>query len=328
MHENKLQAAIANQNISPFLTRILEEFAKDAYGLEQTTAPSIIASLTNRSFDECNQAIIELVGRNLLLRVEDGSGVRLVANYQQLGIDEETRRALFLRAWSFEILGAPHSPKAMSTLDALFREERQPIYVGLEVTSHKVFREIEARANEGRRTIFLMPKKSDLPSERQLHHDEVMATWINFLRKGPEVLRKHVRICLTPKALPHLYTSAIGPNHVRLDLYQYDQNTTRRGEMVLTRRGSSLYDLAYRQYCEAVYMSPPLASVWPWEWVRFTLRRYWLTATGVGLAALLTWIGGGFATLFAALFLGVAANALYEGLRSRTWVPPDLYARP
>jgi hypothetical protein len=326
MNTDELDMAIERQGLPSFLAEVLGQLALDGDGLDAGAAPSFVASLMNRPLEECNDAIIELLGRNLLLlRVVDAPNARLVANYQILGIGEETRLRLTRRATPFEALGAPHSPNSMSTLDAIFREERDPIYLGLEVTSHKVFRELQARAEAGRVTVFLIPKRQHLPSERTVHYDEMRSAWVRWLGEGRRALRKNIRILVTPRPLPHLYTSCLTRNVARLDLYHYGQNTTRRGEMIQAPRGSSLYDLAYRQIREAVNTSVPLPSVWPVEWAGFFLRRTWLAIAGLGAAGGLSWFGRW--PFLATLLLGIGTNAVFEWFRSVRWPPTELYRR-
>jgi hypothetical protein len=209
----------------------------------------------------------------------------------------------------------------------MFRDEVDPIYLGLEITSHRVFKELARRAESGRRTFFLVPRRRDLPGERWRHYDEVRAEWLKFLKEGPQYLRENIRIQLTWRALPELFTSAIAKRTVRLDVYQYGDTTTRRGEMIQAPVGSSLYDLVYQRFAETADGSPPLFAVWPLDWAYFFWKRVWLTVLGLGIGGLLTWVGSGLAAFLAAIALGIAGNALYEQLKGVRWSPPQLFER-
>jgi hypothetical protein len=298
-----LQDAIANQGLDEFESRVLEELGVDAHGLDRLAAPGFIASLTNRPMEESSDAIISLLGRGLLVAVDDAAGVsRLFVNYAALGIDDETRLALLAKPASFTTLGSPHSERAMETLAALLREERGPIYLGIEVTSRKVFKELDARASEGRKTIFLLPRKQDVRSELGVHYDEVIRDWIAHLKDGASYLRRNIELRVTQQPFPYLFTSALTSSRVRLDVFSYEAGTTRQGEIIETQRGSSLYDLAFAQFREAHRDSRPLRQVWPGKWLLAVAASYWIAILFIALAGLLTWFGGG-----AALF-GSSAN--------------------
>ncbi|HEY7067207.1 MAG TPA: hypothetical protein VII06_37440 [Chloroflexota bacterium] len=328
MHETydaQLKDAIAAESLSPLAGEVLYQLATDAYGVDPQAAPDMLASLTYHSASECLQAIADLLSRQLLLQIDTGHDVRIIANYQRLGLDETARQAITRTSLAFEHIGYPHSPKAMSTLAAMFREERGTIYLGLEITSHRVFSELTTRSSYGRKTVFLIPRRSAIEPDRRAHYDEVMNGWIAFLRDGPRSLRQHTRLKLTKWALPHIYTSALSAELARVDLYTLGMNTTRRGQLVSAERGSSLYGIAYEQYRSAVHTAQPVFSIWPKEWLLFKLRGYVLAGFLITLAIPLSIAAGSIGALLAGFILGIASNTAWDSLRGVAWRPPDLF---
>jgi hypothetical protein len=326
----ELETAISNLQLEELPRAVLTEIASDPHGLDPEAAPSVLASLTHRTLADCSHACTDLASSQLVIKVRDGSRERLVANYSKMNIAEELRQALLIRACSFETLGAPHSAKAMATLDALF-EEKEPIYIALEITSHRVFRHLKHRANNHRVTIFLMPRKNDLPQERHAHHDEVLREWKEFIRTGDSKLKDFIKVRLTAVPYRHLYTSSISANRVRFDMYAFTagEHSTRRGDMVQADRNTSLYESVYREYRAAAHYSLPLFQLWPIEFLEYYATKYSPPAIGALLAIGFTWYGGGgiYWALLAAIVAGIAGNSFYDLLRERRWAPPDLYKR-
>lgn len=326
--QQKLEEAIKHLKLDPFCSVVLKEIALDPHGLEMISAPSVLASLVCRPLQDCNTAIVNLSSQQFLTQVTDDGRSWLVANYQKLGIDEETRHQLLHRASPFKTLGAPHSPNALHTLDSLFLE-KEPIYLGLEITSHRVFRHLEERARNQLLTVFLLPKKSALQVERHRHYDEVLQEWMDFINKGSADVKKFTRIRNTNVAMPHLYTSSLTADHVRFDMYLFKEGerTTRTGVMVEAQHGSSLYEVVYREYCDAVYSSLPIFSLWPAEWLGCYAKRFGPSIAGLMIASTLSWIGGSVLAVIAALVFGISGNAIYDSLRERVWDAPELYKR-
>jgi hypothetical protein len=333
MAENELQNAIKKQNLPEFLAIVLEKLALEAGGVDRAAACDWISLQTNRVAPDCNEAILDLGLRNLVLEVtnDDRSEVRLVANYQKLEVSEATRQALHLRSQPFQTLDFPHSAKAMATLNALLRDEAQELFIVLaEATNHKFFSELEHRAKQGRKTTFLIPKETAIPSERRSVYQQEIASWVTFLKRDNALLR-NVKILVTPKPYKHLYTSTLGPNYVRYDVFELDDKSTKTGEMIQVQRGMSLYELVYREYCEAIYYSSPIFKLWPGEWFKRKIGRYIFASIMIMLFVFLCWLGIStdkkIIELLAVFPAGMAYHALYDELRSKRWKPPELYQR-
>jgi hypothetical protein len=331
MAEDELRSAISKQNLPEFQAIVLEKLAVEARGVDLAAASDLISLQTNRSAPDCNQAILDLVLRNLLLKIDnpDGTEVRLVANYQALGISENTRQALQLQSEPFENLDFPHSAKAMSTLNALLREEANDLFIVLaEATNHQLFAELDNRAKRGLKTTFLIPKETAVPSERRKVYREELASWTSFLKLNEDI-RRNVRILVTPKPYTHLYTSTLGPAYVRYDVFDFDDKSTRQGVMVQVKRGVSLYELVYKEYCEAVYYSCPIFTLWPRDWLKRKIGRYLFAGSMFALFIALSWLGirmgEKILEWIAILPAGIAYHALYDELKSKRWKPPPLY---
>lgn len=327
-HHQRLTEAIAKLQLPPLEVRVLEEIAKDPYGITPLAAPSMLAPLTHQPLEECQEAVLQLVSKKLLLRVEVGNEARLVADYDLLGLPEETRQALRLLASPFETLDSPHSPKAMSSLNQWFLDEHQPIYLGLEITSHKVFTTLGQRANNGYMTIFLMPRRSHVPAAQQTHYDEILKAWKRFLRDESKRVRRNVRIYLTNRPYRSLYTSALGPKSVRFDLYYLNQDTTRKGTMVQAPLKTSLYKLVYDEYENAYSEAEPLASIWFWDWLKAQYARYRLLIWGAVfliMSALLSWAGDSWVPFLGLALAGAGVSLVTNHLAQKKWTRRTLY---
>jgi hypothetical protein len=156
---SRLKTTIASLRLSDQAGQTLFLLAQDPHGIEREACPSMVASSQDISMEAANSAIIELLGRELLRQDGPNEEGRLLANYEALQVDHETRELLIRRRKPFDDQGAPHSKQAMKGLDEFFEKGGDHIFLGLEVTSHSVFRRLESRAKAGRRTTFLIPKK-------------------------------------------------------------------------------------------------------------------------------------------------------------------------
>jgi len=329
---NEIRRVVHAEQLSPVQAQVLEVLALDDYGFQLTAAPSILAASINRPAEECLEALTELTSADLVLKISDQYHSRVVANYARLGVTEEMRQALRLgHPTPFEQLDAPHSAEAMATLHTLFVEEPRPIYLGLEITSHRVFQKLEERALAGHMTVFIMPHRSLVAQEQKRHYDDILRGWIQFLRDLSRPARQNIRLCIARVPRRYLYTSALTPQFVRFDCYWYDQGTTRRGVMVKATKGSSLYDLVQREYSETVDASAPLLRVWPWAWTKHVAVRFaplLVTATLLVVAFVLdksVGTGSSLAKYVAVFLVGLAGESLWDMQRSRPRAPRGLY---
>lgn len=315
--------AAALELLKPYLERfsslthldrvVLARLAQEPHGLSKAAAPSQLASLTHHTQQECSLSLTTL-GTERIIRSEAD---RFYVDFDFLGVPSEHRVAIVRDVPAFQNLGAPSSEKALQSLTSLLEETPSRIYLALEVTSPKVFAALRHRAGLGRETYFLAPRRRDLPSQRHQHFDEVLREWKELLHHqlGARA-RKVVRFSLTSRPFPELYTSAlvVGEN-ARVDVYTYSAGTTRSGEILEVKPGTSLYDLIQHRYAQARRRAVPLASVWPGAWI---LRRLRLAATSLLALAVATTSLLTDNIVFAAVgavCIGVLSNVLYSWFR-------------
>jgi hypothetical protein len=327
-----LKTLVAALPLAELQSRALEAIALDDYGFQLSAAPSILAASINCPVADCSHLLTVLMGAGFLLTVATDSHTRVVANYTKLGISEEYRQALRQgRPTPFEQLDAPHSAEAMATLHALFLEETRPIYLGLDITAPTVFEKLAERSRKGLMTVFVMPHRSLIPPERHAHYNEIRRQWVTFVRELPASARRNIRLRISKRSYRYLHTSALTADYVRFNCYWYEQRTTRSGTMVKAQKGSSLYELVYREYAEAVANASPIASLWPAEWLQHVSLRFapilivstLLVAAYVSEAIAET--GLRFAAFVATFLAGLAGEALWTSFRDNVRTPPELY---
>lgn len=257
----------------------------------QSAAASQVSSQTNKPRADCEQALLDLVGRGLLIRI-DTDQPRLIAEYGKLGIPAEQCQLLVAQSQAFQILGQPHSAEAMATLRQSFEDSPEVILIGMEVTAPEVFSALESRSAAGRLTVFLMPPKNKVSSQRREHYDEVLDDWVKFLKKGQSHLRANVKLYISKGVTPEVYTSALTREAARVDVYQFSADSTRTGHILQTPRGSSLYALVEAKYRSTLADATPLFRVWPTQWFLVYLKRLGLLALGLLLLATAAWLNG------------------------------------
>lgn len=323
----KLTSTIEEQRISSYAKKALFEIAIDPHGIEQNAAPGLVASILGLSLEQANQAIIELLGKNLLISREGNEETRIFANYDTLNIDSNNQGELLSRQEVFDNLHEAHSELSMRTLDDFFLNSEGTIYLGCEVTSHHTFRKLQTRAATGKQTIFLMPKKRDVKPTRKIHYNEIIAEWIGFIKEGPACLKKNIRIRITSRPFPQLFTSGLSSDVARFDLYFFSSNTTRRGSILQVKKGSSLYELIFESYKNAIISSYPLWRLWFNEaflcWIEKIAFPIILFFVGI----ICYKINNPIALFFSALAVGIFVNYIWEKIGMIPWRKIDLFKK-
>ena len=323
--EGELRNAIDKLDLSPLAAKLAYHLALDPLGIRREAAPSFAASWTAQPQDACLRAIVELLGRRVIIEV--GPDQRLQVDYSCLGISEATKTQILAEKPAFTLHGHPHSIPSMSSLENLFRDEEDPLYVGLQITSPRVFRLLEERAKKNRLTVFLMPRRKDVPHDRQKHYDEVLEEWSQLIRRGPADLKENIRILRVTSASPEIHTSLLSKSVAHLDIYSVANRSTRQGHMIEASAGSSLYLLIERSYKDTVYRSPPMWTLWRCQYLRFFWSRLWIAPIVLLMACCSLLLGGVFFGTIGTLLLGVAANHVYAHLAGITWHPPELFTK-
>ncbi|SDZ13839.1 hypothetical protein [Nitrosomonas sp. Nm58] len=136
--------------LDPLARHCLELFIVDPHGIEQAATASMLAGATGDTLEMCSDVLQVLLGHRLLV-FRDG---RVEANFELLGIDEATKAVLQTHTEPLRSIGSPHSPSAMESLKEWLIAHDGIVYLGMGITSHRVFQEaLQSRAHAGRTTV-------------------------------------------------------------------------------------------------------------------------------------------------------------------------------
>jgi hypothetical protein len=321
---SKMRSIAAESGLSGKDVEVLLELARDAHGLERNAATAMIASQVGISLDEANQCILALYGARFVFE-QPGDPPRIMVDFERFGLNAADCEVIRRRRAPFENYGQPHSDQAMRSLQALFDQSQGPIYLALEVTDPEVFPRLEPRAISGKRTIFLMPRKTHVQDYRKLHYKEITARWVRTLKEGPAAMRSNVELRVTEKPFPDLYTSAIAQEMARFDVYLSDSRSTRDGVIIQVTPNTSLYNLIQARYEESLTMSCPLWRVWPlkaaWFWSKRLLLPAFLLVLGIALVK----YTNPYAAVISTIALGLLVNLISEKTNIGKWAKPTLF---
>ena len=302
-------------------SRALYQVALDPHGMQQPSAAVWIASILDISMERANQALIELLTTGCLSFRDNCGDVRIVANYEVLQIDDTTRDALLERQQPFVDLKQPHSTPAQKSLEDFFLNSPDTIYIGCEVTGHQAFPHLRKRAEAHYKTVFLIPRKRNLPAARHAHYEEIAADWIKFIKDGDRSLRKHVTIRVTRHPFPQLYTSGLGTDRARFNFYYLDTNTTRFGTLFEVKPGTSLYQLIATDYNKALQASVPHWQLSPFRALGHYTKRLLIPLLLIVAGVILSRLSNPVAIGVSVVLLGVLANLVWSVLGSGWWGP-------
>lgn len=308
---DKVATAANKFGVSELAIRVLVSLARDPHGIERTAAPSMLASSLGETVERTNEGIVELLAKSLV-RENGETPPRLEVDLLNLGLNAEEILALKSRKNVFVNYGAPHSDAAMESLEQLFSETDGPIFVALEATSPSIFKGLKARAKSGRKTIFLMPRKRDIPDQRQTHYAEMKSSWVSFFLQEESAVRQNTELRVTEIPYKDLYTSALSTNVARFDVHFLDSGTTRDGEILEIVQGTTLYEAISARYAEALVRSCPLWRVW-WGkalgvWIKRLILPILLLVIGLALAS----STNPYAAVSATVSLGLFVNLIYK----------------
>lgn len=288
----------------------------DADGVPVDKAAEILSGVLRASQADTLKSLNELVDAKMLI---EHDGRYVVAAGACAFVDDKLLTLARLAEQDLEILGAPHSQEAMSTLVETFRDEEEPIVVAMAITHPNVFDGLLQRAEKGRITYFLMPRLTGVAPEQHAHYVEVMAAWKKLLRERTS-LREYVKVFTTKKPYPELYTSMLSTNLVRFDQYILASPTTRAGQILCAHSKSSLYRLVSERYEDAYYASLPLIEIWPFLYLKHALfvRPVVLTALFTVLTIFLLYVSqkstppNWIYYLLASVLIGVISNMVHQ----------------
>lgn len=302
-------------------------FARERYALELNGAPSLLASDLCMSIADANDCLLALLGTALIRQVP-GAPPRLEADFAKLGLSSDEKEELQTTRPTFDNYGPPHSEGGMESLRNFFERESGTIYLGLEATSHKVFPFLSQRARNGLRTVFLMPKRKDVQSEKQNHYDEVLEDWLKFLKNGDKTLRDNVEILLTAKSFPDIYTTALSSKMGRLNAREMSAKNTRAGIILEANAESSIYQLLRSRYEYAI-----TGAHAPWRyrprralifWLRRLLVPIMLLIVGLTLAKI---TNNPFWVAISGMLLGLLVELTGNSIGAEQWFKSKLFQK-
>jgi hypothetical protein len=330
MHDialNKLQESINEKNLNADSAKTLYEISIDPHGVEQSAAPGLVASLLYISMERANQSLIELIGKDLLTLKETDNDTRIYPNYNKLDIDEETKCELLAKQEVFENMREAHSHSSINSLDDFFLQNDDTIYIGCEVTSHHTFRKLSERASNNKQTVFIIPRKKHVSKSRHIHYDEVLNGWIKFIKDGPSELKKNIRIRLTNHSFPQLYTSSLSISKARFNLYFLNDKTTRRGSLLQVKKGTSLYELIFQNYQDALSNSYPIWRLWPLDAAKYWSIKIVLPVSLIATGVFLSKLNNPVSITLSAIAVGLVVNILWSNFGKKTWSTIKLYKK-
>ncbi len=315
--KTELQEAVHRLQLPELEERILIIIALDPHGMTHSAAPSFLASQTSESTNRCSEAISSLFARKLLVQLSPG-GDRFTADYEYLKISSESKQRLYDKARPFENQGEPHSQKAMDGLNDLFLNAQSTLYIGIEVTPPEIFQKLGERAKLGHKTVFIMPKRDAVAQNRRKHYDESLKRWVEYFDDADGHVRNNVEIRTTVIEMSFLFTSALSQDVARFDAYKLG-SSTRTGDILVARRGSSLYNLLDYMYREVYGRSSPLFQIWPKRWIWEKIKSYYIMAViALAISALVHFAASNSVVLFCGgIVANLAASYLYLWLEGR-----------
>ena len=322
----KIAAVTKELGVSELAKGAMISLACDPHGIERIAAPSMLASSLDVTIDKANEAIVELLAKSLV-REKDGNPPRLEVDYSHLGLDDQEIITLRSRRTVFVNHGAPHSEAAMKSLDRFFRESVSPIFVALEVTSPSIFKGLKERAKSGRLTTYLMPRKRDLPAHRRTHYAEMKKSWVRYFLSEESDVRKNTELRVTEIPFRDLYTSALSNDLARFDLHFLDSGTTRDGDILEVKRGTTLYEAIEARYAEAVERSCPLWRVWWWKALAFWFKRTILPFLLLGIGLIFASHTSPYAAVTSTIALGLLVNLIFKNTGLDSWYRRPLFGK-
>ncbi|TKB26065.1 hypothetical protein FCL47_09955 [Desulfopila sp. IMCC35006] len=320
---DKIEHVSKSAGLSEIGTRAAKALARDPHGIEREAAPSMLASLLDISLKDASDAVIELLTKKVVH--EKTKTTRLEVDLSLLGLTSEQIDTLRIHQTVFENHGAPHSNKAMHSLSKLFEKTDGTLYIGLEVTPPSIFKDLKARAKARKQTVFLMPRKRDVSTQRQLHYSEVLKEWKDFFRTEEVAVRKNTELRITEIPFKDLYTSALSSDVARFDVHFLDSSSTRKGDIIEVKNKTSLYESISARYKEALARSCPLWSIWWWKamaiWFKCLLLPLFLIVLGLILAS----YTNPYAAVVSTIVLGTLVNIITKHLGILNWRPEALF---
>lgn len=269
---SEIERHIEELDLSPCEREVLFEIAVDPHGLPKETGYSMIARITGSSDELENQKILtNLISKGYLFHKDEGNLQYLRVDYDKVGIPEEVKEQLEkISGAIFEIIGEPHSPKGMETLKEVFENEEE-IFISLGITSYEVFKDlIENRCKNDYRTTFFFPPKKSIKGKDVDHYKITLLNWRKFIKNSSQKIRKNISFRILKKPFEPLYTTLFSENIARFNIRKMG-DSTRKGKIISTKPGTSLYEISKQLYKDMKKNSDPDIRV---DFGKFLLSKF------------------------------------------------------
>ena len=189
---------------------------------------------------------------------------------------------------------------AMPSLNAIFQNDSNVVYVFLAITPHYVFVKLMERIERKRKTIFFMPDVSCFRNTNEKNkHRDVLKGWIEFIKKQDTefvefYLVKNRRNDKNRDRYSFLYSSLLAKSTVRFNIYKYDDDgrlVSGVGKLIECKTNeNSLYDIVERCYTDAWNERIGVRKINGKMWIKrfFSNNIYWILFSTLMLIVLIS----------------------------------------
>ncbi len=326
--QDRVRNSIEKLNLGQNKLNVLIEIALDPHGLPKETAYTMIPRYTGVPDDLNNQMLItDLIADNYIMPVIDGGLTYLRANYEKLKIEKSIVERLFqIKDLGFEIIGYPHSPKAMQTLDDIFKNEKEVIYVALGITSYDVFKDnIEKRAKHSLKTVFFFPRKSTVPNNRIPHYNSILKSWRKYLNNMQKDIRQYIELRIADMPSEALYTTLYTKSLTRINIRDLGNVSSRKGTLLSISNGNAVYEIVGEMYNGLFRNSHPDILAHKLSFIAYFIQKYIFTIFLAILGGIFLILGDPLSTISHGLIIAIFANLITNWLGKKTWTNKKLY---
>jgi len=179
---------------------------------------------------------------------------------------------------------------AMPSLNSIFENNKNTIYVFLAITPHDIFYELKNRIKRQRKTIFFMPTENCFRNKNEKNkHRIVLKKWIEFIKNNKNE-SEFIEFYLVSNYVSNknndcyrfLYSSLLAKDTVRFNIYKYEGDgsvVTGIGDLIECQGNeNSLYDIVERGYTDVWNDRIGVRQINKYIWIkRFIANHlYWI----------------------------------------------------
>lgn len=323
--EDKIKKIIDGLDLNECESTVLQEIAIDPCGLPINTAYSMIIKCTGILDDVENQKIItELLSRKYIHTKTDNELEYFVPDYKKIGIPSDLCKQIHnLNKVGFNIIGHPHSGKGMQTLNDLFFQEKDRIYISLGVTNVNVFKTmLENRIKYMYYTTFYYPK----PNQNKDINKKERLEWEKYLNNLPKDQKKYVEFKIVNKNYDFVYTTALSKGKARFNFRELDKDlSTRKGTIIEINSNNSGYKILDNIYADLNSNSYPDFFISPFLFIKYFTLKNILTIMILILSLVLLFIKTPLTQYVLGLFSGVITKLIFNLIERKQWAIKKLF---